>query len=129
MTKTYRVNVFCGSGSDGSSHHNYSTIEQALAKAYSERSPHASVIAWMIDGARNVCLVNYDGIDRVEAAAYLVHAGEAGNEQGHLVGASPSLRGARQIAGRARGEYGGDGWSLITNEATGERYIDGRTKL
>lgn len=28
-----------------------------------------------------------------------------------------------------RNEYHGDGWSLISNLATGERYIDGRTRL
>lgn len=127
MPKKYRVNIF---GNDGvsESHHVYFDAEKALAKAASEYRDNNIVAVWMIDGTRNTCLVNYDN-GRVVVAAYIVHCGESGNEQGHFCGASASLRGARQIAGRARSEYQGDGWSMITNLATGERYIDGRTRL
>lgn len=57
-----------------------------------------------------------------EMGSYKVYVGEVGNEQGHFVGSSESLRGAKQIAGRELTSYDGDGWSRITNDTTGERY-------
>ena len=60
------------------------------------------------------------------AQMYKVYVGEAGNNQGHLVGSSKSLRGAKAIATSARKAYGGDGWSMIVSVDNGERYIAGR---
>lgn len=57
-----------------------------------------------------------------EMGNYKVYVGEVGNEQGHFVGSSESLRGAKQIAGRELTSYDGDGWGKITNDTTGERY-------
>lgn len=52
----------------------------------------------------------------MEKATYKIYVGEVGNEQGHLVGATRSLRGAKQIAGRERNKYDGDGWSIIRGD-------------
>lgn len=57
-----------------------------------------------------------------EMSEYKVYIGEIGNEQGHFVGASVTLRGAKQIAGRELTDYAGAGWGKITNDTTGERY-------
>lgn len=47
---------------------------------------------------------------------YDIYVGEVGSEQGHLVGSTESLRGAKMIAGRERNQYGGDGWSVIRGD-------------
>jgi len=47
---------------------------------------------------------------------YTVTVGEAGNEQGHNVGRSLTLRGAKCILTRNLKRYGGDGWGIIRVE-------------
>jgi hypothetical protein len=54
---------------------------------------------------------------------FRVFAGEKGNERGHHVGDYTNIRGAKIMAGRARREYGGDGWSVIEDTTSGERFV------
>ena len=59
--------------------------------------------------------------------SFLVYVGETGNERGHYVAEKSSLAAAKRAAARARQEYGGDGWSLIFDQWSGDRIISGRT--
>lgn len=52
----------------------------------------------------------------MKGTEYRIYVGEVGNEVGHLVGSTKSLRGAKQIAGRERNKYDGDGWSVIRGD-------------
>jgi hypothetical protein len=54
---------------------------------------------------------------------YRVFVGEKCNERGHHVGDYDTLRGAKIMAGRARREYGGDGWSVIEDTVSGDRIV------
>jgi hypothetical protein len=52
----------------------------------------------------------------MERVTYKVYVGEVGNNEGHLVGSTKNLRGAKMIAGRERNKYKGDGWSVIRGD-------------
>ena len=60
---------------------------------------------------------------------YEIYVGEAGNEQGHYIGATESLHAAKTMAGRERNKYGGDGWAVIRPDNGGEEIKVGRFKL
>lgn len=54
---------------------------------------------------------------------FRVFVGEKGNERGHLVGNYDTIRGAKIMAGKARKEYGGGGWSVIEDTVSGDRIV------
>lgn len=125
--RMFRVNVFEGSGMMTWTYHE--TLDAAMKKAASEADTKNAVAVWHV-APRGVYAksVAYYEKGRMVTSAYFVYAAEAGNEVGNFVGFSESLKGAKQMAARARKEYGNEGWSLVTNPATGVRILTGKAR-